>query len=80
MVVIKKFNRYVKDTFEERINTLEYIQNTSPRMQQSKTGFEYKWEIKRCGEQNESSKGRIEKNGEEKIFLKDNIYEFPRVK
>ena len=25
MVVIKKFNRYIKDTFEERINTLEYI-------------------------------------------------------
>ena len=68
MVVIKKFNRYVKDTFEERINTLEYIQNTSPRMQQSKTGFEYKWEIKRCGEQNESSKGRIEKMEMRKYF------------
>lgn len=68
MVVIKKFNRYVKDTFEERINKLEYIQNTSPRMQQSKTGFEYKWEIKRCGEQNESFKERIEKMEKRKYF------------
>ena len=68
MVVIKKFNRYVKDTFEERINKLEYIQNTSSRMQQSKTCFEYKWEIKRCGEQNESSKERIEKIEKRKYF------------
>lgn len=32
----------LKILLKERINKLEYIQNTSPRMQQSKTGFEYK--------------------------------------
>ena len=42
------------DKAEERINKLEYVYaNTSPRMKKSKTGYEYKWESKRSGEENE---------------------------